>query len=339
MKTLVIILLALVAATGSGFAQDLIAVQNGGEPKFFVSLDEAVTNSLNGDTLFLSGGIYAITQTINKTLHIIGNGYHPDSTVAKGVTYIQNDIYLGLAASNGSITGILINNLIMSEQGIITNYSVRRCFTQSIQGPFSNSTFSENIVKHNFFINGSSCFYYNNIIEGLASPYFILSHSTFKNNIFLAEIGYDGGGWNYCPVYSNQSLFENNIFLSTVQNPILNCPQSFFRNNLFVFNWEGPDNQGGFFGSGNIVNQLQQNIFVNQSGNTFDYKHDYQIKEGCPGKNGGVDGTDVGIYGGIYPWKDGGLPFNPHIKVAKIAGTTDANGNLNVNIKVEAQER
>jgi hypothetical protein len=333
MKTFVFILLALVAVTGSGFGQNLIAVQNGGEPKFFVSLDEAVTNSLNGDTLFLSGGIYALTQTIDKTLHIVGNGYHPDSTVVKGVTYIQNDINLGLGASNGSITGILINNLIMSEQGNITNYSVRRCFTQSIHGAFSNSIFSENIVKQNFYITGSSsCYYYNNIIEGWANN-FALSNSTFKNNIFLAETRV-----NY-PVNANHCLFENNIFIGTWNNPVGNCQQSIFRNNLFVYNWEGPDNLSNWFGSGNMVNVPQESIFVNQNGNTFDYKHNYHIKEGCPGKKGGVDGTDVGIYGGIYPWKEGGLPFNPQIRVAKIAGHTDEYGNLNVNIKVAAQER
>jgi hypothetical protein len=337
MKTLVIIILALVAATGSGFGQNLIAVQNGGEPKFFVSLDEAVTNSVNGDTLFLSGGIYAITQTIDKTLHIVGNGYHPDSTVTKGVTCVENEINLGEGASNGSITGVLLYYSIVSYQGNITNYSVSRCFASSIRGYFSNSNFSENIVKSNFFINGSSCFFYNNIIEGHASFYDrFINNSTFKNNIFLAE--YINSGLEY-PVFVNHCLFENNIFIGTATNPIVNCPQSFFRNNLFVYDWEGPDNQTNLFGSGNMVNVPQLSIFVNQSGNTFSYKHDYHIKEGCPGKNGGVDGTDVGIYGGIYPWKDGGLPFNPHIKVAKIAGTTDANGNLNVNFKVAAQER
>jgi len=166
-----------------------------------------------------------------------------------------------------------------------------------------------------------------------------LSNSTFKNNVFLAEILFDGGGGGYPPVYTNHSLFENNIFLAFTGNPIANCQQSIFRNNLFVYNWEGPDNQSSFFGSGNMVNVPQLSIFVNQSGNTFSYKHDYHITQGRPGKKGGVDGTDVGIYGGIYPWKEGGLPFNPHIKMAKIAGTTDANGNLNVNIKVAAQER
>ena len=155
--------------------------------------------------------------------------------------------------------------------------------------------------------------------------------------MFLGEANW-AMGWTL-PVYANHSIFENNIFLAGSVNPISICTQSIFRNNLFVYNWEGPDNQSVFFGSGNIVNQPKENIFVNQSGNTFSYAQDYHIKDSSPGKNGGVDGADVGIYGGVYPWKEGGLPFNPQIQVAKIAGTTDANGNLNVNIKVEAQER
>ena len=87
MKTFVIILLALVAATGSGFGQNLIAVQNGGEPTFFTELDSAIVNTQNGDTLYLPSGIFKLNQTIDKTLHIIGNGYHPDISTAPGLTY------------------------------------------------------------------------------------------------------------------------------------------------------------------------------------------------------------------------------------------------------------
>jgi len=337
MKTLVIILLALVAATGSGFAQNLIAVQNGGEPTFYADLDAAIVNAQNGDTLYLPSGIFKLNQTIDKTLHIIGNGYHPDISTAPGLTYIINEIIITEGASNGSITGVLINYRIWAAQGNTTNYSVSRCFTNSIEGNFSGSVFSENIIKNNFWINGTECSFFNNIIESSISNFPQLSYCTYKNNLFLGETFF-ASGWTV-PVYTDHSIFENNIFLATNVNPISICSQSVFRNNLFVYNWEGPDNQSYWFGSGNMVNVSKENIFVNQSGNAFDYAQVYHIKDSSPGKNGGVDGTDVGIYGGIYPWKEGGLPFNPQIQVAKIAGTTNANGNLNVNIKVAAQER
>jgi len=110
------------------------------------------------------------------------------------------------------------------------------------------------------------------------------------------------------------------------------------KNNLFVEHNPLP-NETTNVGSNNIVGQEQSSIFINQEGNTFNYTHDYHLQTSSPGKNAGTDGTDVGIYGGIYPWKEGSIPFNPHFQQVQVSPKTDANGNLNVNIKVEAQER
>ena len=65
----------------------------------------------------------------------------------------------------------------------------------------------------------------------------------------------------------------------------------------------------------------------------------FHLRPGCLGKNAGTDGTDLGIYGGSFPWKNGSLPPNPHIQTKNISSATDPIGNLNVNIKVKAQER
>jgi hypothetical protein len=159
----------------------------------------------------------------------------------------------------------------------------------------------------------------------------------YNNNIFTYNA--------YCapysislPLFSFNSIIENNIFI----NYNSSCywasysSGSFFNNNLFVEDWIIPDN---CFGSGNIVNQPQSSIFINQSGNNFSYAHDYHLQPTCPGKNAGTDGTDIGIYGGSHPWKEGSIPFNPHIQYKTISGSTDENGNLNVNIKVSGQDR
>ncbi len=50
------------------------------------------------------------------------------------------------------------------------------------------------------------------------------------------------------------------------------------------------------------------------------------------------DGTDIGIYGSSQPYKEGAVPFNPHIYFKNIGGTTTPNGLLNINIKVKAQD-
>jgi len=134
----------------------------------------------------------------------------------------------------------------------------------------------------------------------------------------------------------NYSLFENNIFLDNYNNSISGSIFfNSFKNNLFFRTTNlGSSN----FGIGNLVNQPQSSVFINQTGNTFDYAHDYHINPDSPAKNTGTDGTDIGIYGGPFPWKEGSVPFNPHIQSLIIDSKTDKDGNLNVKIKVQAQE-
>ena len=52
----------------------------------------------------------------------------------------------------------------------------------------------------------------------------------------------------------------------------------------------------------------------------------------------GDDGTEVGIYGGLVPFKEGAVPINPHISQKSIQTTTDSNGLLNIYFTVEAQQ-
>lgn len=69
----------------------------------------------------------------------------------------------------------------------------------------------------------------------------------------------------------------------------------------------------------------------------FSYQYDFNLQIQSPGINAGTDGTDIGIYGGAFPWKEGSIPINPHIQTKTISSTTDPSGNLPVNIKVMTQ--
>ncbi len=311
-------------------AQSLIAVQNGSAPKFFQQVDDAITNSTDGDTIYIPGGSWNIGVPINKRLHLIGVGHHPDSTKVTFPTTIIGEVTLATGASNGSLTGILIKDGFNSSNATISSYSVSRCRISILQFSSKNSNFMfvENILEQNISSSGpesaSNFSFLNNFIGYLNGVYFP-NNSIYKNNIFSYSSWYG---------YSSQySLFENNIFFSNIISSILN---STFKNNLFVPQVVFPN--GTNVGSNNIVNQELTTIFVNQEGSTFNYTHDYHLQSTCPGKNAGTDGTDIGIYGGIYPWKAGSVPANPHFQSLKISPTTDTNGNLNVKIKVAAQD-
>ncbi len=85
-------------------AQNLIAVQNAGTPSFFLKINEAIESAQDGDTIYLPGGSFG-DCTINKRLHLVGVGHHPDSTKATLMTYIPT-VYFYLGSSGSTLTGI-----------------------------------------------------------------------------------------------------------------------------------------------------------------------------------------------------------------------------------------
>jgi len=196
MKTFVILLLALVAATGSGFAQNLIAVQNGGEPKFYQQVDDAIVNAQDGDTIYIPGGSWNISQQINKRLHLVGVGYRPDSyTEATGPTILLGTLTITDKAEGGSIQGCYIKGGVMfgtnDSDATLNKYSIQRCFiidsAIGIVFGFTNQSdnilLSENIIQAWTAIQGSGAKFncYNNFIRGYIAS--IGSNSIFQNNI------------------------------------------------------------------------------------------------------------------------------------------------------------
>ena len=329
--TTLVLISVLFLFANQAIAQNLIAVQNGNSPRFFQQVDDAIVNAVDGDTLYIPGGSWNLTQPINKRLHLIGVGHHPDSTKVTFPTKINSDFNLYSGSSNGSITGINILGGI-NIQTEMNFYTVKSCriYYVRIGAKASNFLFIENVLENGISLYsqvvGANFSYFNNIF-GAGAGGGGVTNSIFKNNIFLTYVA------------ANFSLFENNIFYNNSFYGVgfnENVKNSIAKNNLFAIglSFENSTNVG----SNNLFEQPQTGIFLNQSGNSFDYSHDYHLQPNSPGKNAGTDGTDIGIYGGIYPWKEGSIPSNPHFQSIQIAPKTDTNGNLNVKIKVAAQD-
>ena len=332
MKTIFISALMLLAFSFSSMAQNLITVQNGSKVQFYVSLDSAYVHSADGDTLYLPGGSYG-SLTVDKRLHIIGVGHNPDSTKATAKT-IMGDLYLNSGAANGSVTGISFQGGKVFNSGF-NGYTISRCY-------INGSIYNVAPVKTNSNISITE-----NIIEG-ELVFYRFSNSLISNNIFLSTVS-----------ISNNSVFKNNLLLyvsdgstnisqfsnSTIENNISNIGTQGYsgcilKNNI---NFGVNGSSGGNQGSGNFLGVgVLDSIFVNFDLSTMQrentYKADFHLAANSPYKNAGTDGTDIGIYGGTFPWKAGSIPYNPHIQKNSVSGTTDANGNLKVNITVEAQK-
>lgn len=303
------------------------------------TLDSAYNKAVSGDYIYLPGGSFNLSNTINKSIHIIGAGADEDSSYVTGPT-ILNNVTIVSGGSNGSIEGIKMNNALSFEgTQLIFNYTIKRCYLGGGIGFLSNTP-TENINVTNCFLGASSTggsgtfsffgtgscnnsTFYNNVISSYVNATGV--NNFFSNNLFTYAAQFSGvqlfNSSNYqnnifqpyMPINSSNSLFYNNINLNisggsnTVYNSVAEPADSTFIN-------PGTINQFGWF--------------------SYNKNNNYRLRVSSLGKNSGTDGTDRGIYGGPFPWVDGSVPSNPHIYFKQVAPTTNANGQLPVQFKV-----
>ena len=300
------------------------------------ALATAYTAAQNGDTLYISGGNYIPPSFFDKQLTIFGAGHYVDSTQATGKTFINGNIVLSENADLFYLEGVEITgNFTISTNHSVNNVVIKRCKingTFNALGDLSNATSNLSLIG-NVLMNRINL---ENIQNSLLSNNII--SNTFQgsngnlisNNIIMGFIW--GSSMDYLFFGSNNTL-NNNIILWEGYNANVNGSGNVFNNNLYV---EPTPNYGATATStGNYTGILQSAIFVNQTGTAFNYTHDYHLQ--APTTYLGTDGSQVGIYGGTFPYKEGAVPLNPHIQLKNIAPTTDANGDLQIQITVGAQ--
>lgn len=328
-------------------SQNLIALNSNGTSTFHYSLADAVTNSVHGDTIYIPGGTFTIgDQHINKRLTIIGAGHNPDSTLATNFSYLYGSLRLLTGADSGSVTGIyLTGNMVFgsnTSNQTVLYYNINRCNISTLNlsfdgGSATNSKFitiSENIIRNT--LNGGNAV--NVLVEkNVITPnlQYFNGQCSFNNNIFI-HAGYYSSLINYI----NNCAFLNNIFVVTGSGAtaIGSANSNSFTRNIFIHNQTFP--AGSNIGDSNLVSQPVYSIFDTlYSTSVFSYQSKYNLKTTCPGKNFGTDGKDLGVYGTGTPFKEGSVPYNPHIQEKMISPTTDPNGMLNIKLKVNAQER
>ena len=337
-KKFLYIILLFLSTKMQVFSADLVALHHNGVATFFTSLTEAVDSAQTGDTIYIPGHTYNIgSMIIDTRLHIFGVGHFPDSTAATDRSYLSGSIHFVAGSDYSTLTGVyLTGNIHFGTNGTnhdVFNVTVERCRMNRLylaEGQSSTSNSAYNVFRENaitdwvYGCHTQNNAFYNNIFAGAVFDFD--GFTPFRNNIFVFGNCYPLNHIINCS-------FENNIFISSCAQYGLDLCD--FKNNIFTYSWSpGTGNSG----SGNITGQSPSSVFVNQSGTSFSYSHDYHLKPTSPGKNAGIDGQDIGIYGGFYPFKEGSVPHHPHIQSKTISNTTDSNGDLNVDIKVRAQD-
>jgi hypothetical protein len=328
-------------------AQYNFVVQNG-TAEVFKTIDEAYTNAINGDTIYLPGGSFNM-PVISKSLVWIGMGYHPDSTAATYFTRINNQVSLLGTADNSYFTGMhFISSFVMgSNSNPAENVTIFRC---RIGGNLSlkyndsqavdvNATVSETIIDGviNGYEGGNSRFE-KCIIGGTVTS---VRNSLF-DRIVNFKGSYSGAGYSYFFSDVQGCLVTNSVFPIATYTPwfvdIYNNLNNTFNNNIFQGATTFP--AGTNTGSGNLTGVDLNTVFENIDGllSVFSYQHDFHMKAGSPGIGTGTLGTDISIYSGTSPFKEGGLPITPNINKVIISPETE-NGLLRVEIGVRAQDK
>lgn len=215
-------------------AQIKVALHHNGTVTMFSSASPfiaAFDASVNGDTIYLPGGIFNPPPAINKGVYIIGAGHYPDSTTATSITDISNlNIYAG--ADKLKLEGLNIpNGISFATNQKTDSVVILRCYLGGLvysgaYNPASNCdghSIYQNIIVSMDLTHSSNIKVFNNIINSMSS---MQENAWVKNNKITVV-----SAMTYC--FFKTILYNNNmprdttaleiIFLKVlpVQEPIL----------------------------------------------------------------------------------------------------------------------
>jgi hypothetical protein len=329
---------------GSAQAQlPRIVLQGSGAPAVFTSITEAIAAAQPNDKLYFSGGTFneAAGVVVDKPLHFIGAGVHPDSASVTAVTTLSTsggtEITILTAASGSTFTGITFNPDGHVQYGTSiedddpTDLVFQRCgfnkaiFLGAAEGASSSSSFDECIFRETVTGRAGRAVVTRCIFDNAIISLFRPSGLFMKNSVVLGarfQNSENGIVQNCVFTYNGAPLWQ----VSGIQ--ISNCLIS----GASMFS-----NSSNNFESNNIYGQMANTVFENETDGNYDFDDDLHLAPTSPGIAAGNDGTDIGIYGTGTPYKPGAVPYNPHYRNATIDAATNGDGDLPVNIRMATQ--
>jgi hypothetical protein len=322
MKKILLLILGTSVFAASATATVRTVSNDVNSPGQFTSLQAAHDASAANDTIYIHpSATYYDNLTLTKPLVLIGGGSMPGKQVQYASKVLNITVtFATLPSTSGSgskIYGLSIDKLIFGSSSSaytsgVGSITVSRNKIQNITitNKHNNLVLFQNVIgaigSENAFPSlWNNCVFSNNICGGFQpypgdagannlisnnqfDYYFYISGAVISNNIFYSSATL------YFVTYS--STFSNNIFLAST--PV---------NSSDII-------KGSTTGTGNLFNvdpvlttsatssQINGYTYTSPAAGPFANLH---LQATSPGKDYGTDGTDVGIYGGGYPWVDG----------------------------------
>lgn len=298
----------------------IITVDNNvNSPADYTDLQEAIDAASEGDTLYIAGSetrYGTATLTIGKKLVLIGAGYYLNdyNGFATETSTINLETDLTKNANGTVIIGIKGTiRAVRGDNMLVEDVVIDRCqMTDLSVGNTNNWIVKNSIVTNNIGSNGvqvtnfimANCIIYQTDFDRWSSDTQTMNNilvsnclfinSTFRNQIFGAS-----------HIIKNIT-FTNSIFYKTpipvdagdVDNcRFLNC-LTFGPNATNLAQLGGTNSL-----SSNLIDQdpLFESLPSTPS-SEIDYLYDVSLSVNSPGKNAGTEGTDIGVYGGLFPF-------------------------------------
>ena len=332
-------LLSLSAA--SVFAQSsLIAtLSHEGEITAFYgsnALQDAHRAAVHGDAITLSSGSFAATD-ITKAVTLRGAGMQLDTVNNVLPTTIIGDFAIQIAdtvTKKLTVEGIYHNHQITVKGQLKGARFIKNRFKEfevysgsTSSGKIVNSSFLHCKITESFSIYQRCDVLLNNCyVCGLSSNY-TTSSVQFLNSVVQIKNGYISSNNNivlYNCIFIGINSGSNSDYLSS-SCVAYNCVAMNCRENKFFKNIPNTTNQMSTF----------QAVFKDFTGTYYD-NTTFELTDEAKGKFLGTDGTQVGIFGGNFPFDP--TTSNPHITKCNVAAKSTADGKLSVDIEVNGAE-
>jgi len=243
-----------------------------GEEYDYSSIQDAISDANNSDTIRVYNGPYSENIVIDKEITLIGQG----STTIDGESSYEHTITVN--AENVSISGFTIKNTAGASQDkscIVLTYSSGGC-------TISNNNIKDGgngiyvVTSTNNIING-------NTIEDQTRNGISFTTNANSNQIY-SNIIRDNGGHGFKLYVSSDNTFYDNVISNHIQNGVnlaLSCSNNIFYQNDFSEN------------EGNAIDEGSNTWYQGNQGNTWDDYNEYDDDEDGIGDNpyttGGVN--------------------------------------------------
>lgn len=280
-----------------------------------------------GSTITLSPGTFDNPRYV-ENVTIIGSGIEDDPDNGIIPTVSKSSINLG---SNCNIEGMRIGSIgFNSSAEQISNVQLTKCQITSL-----NMGYKSKAVNNNFTIR--QCVI-GEIRLGLERPYAnelpCLHNNLLISNSHISQVKTSHTDKSSSILFDHCLITAHNytLTLGTFTNSITKSGASddaIVKNCIFLDGAKCSSNVAEF-----VYQESSENIFK-ESMENLEWETGKNFRINQPENNWANDGTEIGLYGGLYPFNP--APRIPRIVECEVDRSVVKDGKLKVHVKVEAQ--